>query len=265
MLKVEKKIKEGKMNIELNENERIDDLQYKNLKIIQNKDWFCFGLDSVILSDFAKKIKSGSNVLDLGTGNGILGLLLCAKTELNKIIGIEIQKDVCELAKRNIKYNELEYRFEIVNEDLKNLGKIYKENSFDVIVTNPPYMKNGSGAKNDTETKIIARHEMKCNLEDVIKISNKMLKNKGEFYMVHRANRICDILYLMRKYKIEPKNIRFVQPKSDKEPKLVLIKGIKNAGDFLKIEKNLIIYKEDGSYTDEILEIYNMKGIKDEG
>ena len=252
------------MNIELKANERIDDLQYKGLKIIQNKDWFCFGLDSVLLSDFAKGIKNGSTVLDLGCGNGILGLLLCAKTNLRKIIGIEIQKNVCDLAKRNIEYNNLQDRFEIINEDIKNIDKTYKENSFDAIVTNPPYMKTGSGAKSEEETKLIARHEIKCNLEDIIKISFKMLKDKGEFYMVHRANRICDILFLMRNYKIEPKVIRFIQPNSDKEPNLVLIKGIKNAGEFLKIEKNLIIYKEDGNYTDELLEIYNMKGKKDE-
>lgn len=253
------------MKIELNDNERIDDLEYKGLKIIQNKEWFCFGIDSVLLSDFAKNLKNNSKVLDLGCGNGILELLLCGKTSLNKIVGVEIQKTVCELAQRNIKYNNLEDRAQILNEDIKNLCKIYNESSFDVIVTNPPYMKNGRGAKNEVETKIIARHELMCDLEDVIRVSFKVLKDKGEFYMVHRANRICDILYLMRKYKIEPKIIRFVQSKIDREPNLILIKGIKNAGEFLKIEKNLIIYKEDGNYTDEILEIYNLKGKKDEG
>ena len=251
--------------MKLKNGERIDDLQYKNLKIIQNKDWFCFGLDSILLSDFGKTIKNNSVVLDLGTGNGILGLLLCAKTNLKKIIGVEIQKEVWDLARRNIEYNHLEKRFEVVNENIKNLSNIYKEESFDAIVTNPPYMKNGSGLKNESELQLIARHEVECDLCDVITVSYKMLKDKGSFYMVHRANRICDILYLMRKYKIEPKIIRFVQPGINKEPNLVLIKGIKNAGEFLKVEKNLIIYDEEGNYTDELLKIYNMKGKQNEG
>ena len=245
------------MDIKLEDDERIDDLQYKELKIIQNKNWFCFGMDSVLLSDFAKNIKKDSLVLDLGTGNGILGLLLCAKTNLKKIIGVEIQKEVSMLAEKNIKYNNLENKFEILNEDLRKIPQIYSDNSFDVIVTNPPYMKTGSGAKNESEAKMIARHEIKCNIEDVIKVSYKLLKDKGEFYMVHRANRICDILFSMRKIKIEPKIIRFVQPGPDKEPNLVLIKGIKNAGEFLKVERNLIIYKENGEYTEEVLKIYN--------
>lgn len=247
------------MEIELKKEERIDDLQYKGLKIIQNRNGFCYGIDSVLLTDFAKKIKPNSEVLDLGTGNGILGILLCGKTKLKKITGIEIQQDVYDLAKKNIKYNQLEKRFKVICENIKNVDKIYPKETFDVIVTNPPYMKAGRGIANENETKLIARHEIKCDLEDVLKVAYAVLKEKGEFYMVHRANRIVDILYLMRLYRIEPKIIQFVQPSYDKEPKLVLVKGIKNAGEFLKIQKNLIIYKENGTYTEELLKIYNQE------
>ena len=243
----------------LKENERIDDLGLKNLKIIQNKEGFCFGIDSVLLSDFAKNIKKDSLVMDLGTGTGIIPILLCGKTELKKVVGIEIQQEVYEMAKRSIKLNNLENRFEILNEDILNLEKIYNENTFDVIVTNPPYKKMNTGILNENEKKLISRHEYKANLEDFLKTSRRLLKDKGEFYMVHRPERLVDIMYLMRKYKIEPKNIRFVFSHKENPPKLVLIKGIKNAKPFLKIEKNLYIYGEKEKYTDEIYEIYNIE------
>ena len=249
------------MNIKLKENERIDDLEFKNLKIIQNEKGFCFGLDSVLLSDFAKKIKKGANVLDLGTGTGIIPILLCGKTELEKIIGVEIQEEVADMAKRSIKLNKLENKFEIINENILNLNKIFDKNTFDVIVTNPPYKKKNTGIINEIEKKVISRHEVSATLEDFIKVSKELLKDKGEFYMVHRPERLVDILSVMRKNKIEPKIIRFVYSNVNKEPKLVLVKGIKNANQFLKIEKNLYIYDNKGNYTNEILEIYN-KGIE---
>ena len=198
------------MEIELKENERIDDLEYKGLKIIQNKEGFCFGIDSVLLSDFAKNIKKGSKVLDLGTGTGIIPILLCGKTELKKIVGVEIQEEVSNMAKRSIKLNDLENRFEIINENILNLNNIYKNQTFDVVVTNPPYKKNGTGIVNEDEKKIISRHEITAKLEDFIKIAKDLLKDKGEFYMVHRPERLVDILSILRKYKIEPKTIRFV-------------------------------------------------------
>ena len=247
------------IEVKLENNERIDDLEYKDLKIIQNKEGFCFGIDSVLLSDFAKNIKKGSNVIDLGTGTGIIATLLCAKTELKSIVGVEIQEEVCDMAKRSIVLNKLEDKFEIINEDINNLLKYYKKNSFDVVVTNPPYKKRNTGIKNDKEKKLISRHEITANLEDFIKISRDLLKDKGEFYMVHRPERLVDILTIMRNYKIEPKILRMVYSNVEKEPKLVLIKGIKNAKPFLKVEKNLYIYNLEGSYTDEILKIYNKK------
>lgn len=245
------------MKIELKENERIDDLEFKNLKIIQNKKWFCFGIDSILLSDFAKKIKKNATVLDLGTGTGIIATLLCGKTELEKIYGVEIQKEVAQMAKRSIKLNKLENKFEIINEDILNLNKKFNKNSFDVIVTNPPYKENDTGIKNKDVEKNISRHEITANLKDFIKISKDLLKDKGEFYMVHRPERLVDILSIMRENKIEPKILRFVFSNKNKEPKLILIKGIKNAKPFLKIEKNLYIYDENGNYSEEINEIYN--------
>lgn len=245
------------MEIKLNKNEKIENLQYKNLKIIQNKKGFCFGIDSILLSDFAKEIKKDAKVLDLGTGTGILAILLCKKTELKEIIGIEKQEEVCEMAKKSIQLNQLEKQFKIINEDIINLNKIIEKNNFDAIVTNPPYKKKGTGIKNEEEKKIISRHETTATLEDFIKISKDLLKDKGEFYMVHRPDRLVDILNLMRNYKIEPKKLRFVYSNEKSEPKLILIKGIKNAQPFLKIEKNLYIYKENGEYTEEINQIYH--------
>lgn len=247
------------MDIELKENERIDDLEFKNLKIVQNKEGFCFGIDSVLLSDFAKNIKKDSIVLDLGTGTGIIPTLLCGKTNLKKVIGIEIQEEVAKMAEKSIKLNNLEGKFEIINENILNLNNIYEKQSFDVIVTNPPYKKKETGVINENQKKLISRHEITANLEDFIKVSKDLLKDKGEFYMVHRPERLVDILSLMRKYKIEPKVLKMIYSDKNRKPKLVLIKGVKNGNPFLKVEKNLYIYDDEGKYTDEILKIYNKK------
>ena len=245
------------MDVELKENERIDDLEFKGLKIIQNEKGFCFGMDSVLLSDFAKNMKNNSTVLDLGTGTGIIPILLCGKTNLKKVVGIEIQQDVANMAKRSSQLNNLQDRFEVVNTNIIDLKNIYEKQSFDVIVTNPPYKKENTGITNENEAKLISRHETTANLEDFISISKDLLKDKGEFYMVHRPERLVDILSLMRKYKIEAKILKFVSPNKNKEPNLILIKGIKNANSFLRVEKNLYVYNEDGKYTNEILKIYN--------
>lgn len=251
--------KEKNMEMELKENERIDDLEFKKLKIIQNTKGFCFGIDAVLLSDFAKNIKKNAKVLDLGTGTGIISILLCGRTNLEKIVGVEVQKEVANMAKRSSKLNNLENKFEIINENIINLDNIYERNSFDVIVTNPPYKKENTGIVNEEEKKLISRHEVLAKLEDYIKISNKLLKDKGEFYMVHRPERLVDIIAYMRQYKIEPKEIRFVCSHEKEPPKLVLIKGVKNAKPFLKFKEDLYIYNDDGSYTDEIYEIYNKR------
>ena len=244
------------MEVILKDNERIDDLQLNNLKIIQNKDGFCFGIDAVLLSDFSKDIRNNSKVLDLGTGTGIIGTLLCAKTKLSKIYGIDVQKDVCDMASRSIKLNNLEDKFEIINSNIKDLNNIFEEASFDAIVSNPPYKKDNTGLKNETEAKLISRHEITASLEDFVSISSKLLKNNGNIYMVHRPERLSDLFYLLKKYNLEPKKLRIVQSYIDSKPKLILVKATKNSKSFLNIEEPLIIYNKDGSYTDEIFKIY---------
>ena len=241
----------------LKENERIDDLEFKGLKIIQNKKGFCFGIDSVLLSDFAKNIKNHSKVIDLGTGTGIINILLSGKTKAEKLVGVEIQSDVAEMAKRSIELNNLKDKIEIINENITNLKNYYTEKSFDVVVSNPPYKKINTGVINDDKNKLISRHEVTANLKDFIQISSYLLKDYGEIYMVHRPERLVDIFYEMRQAVIEPKKIRFVYPKIGKNPNMVLIKGVKCGNSFLEVEKNLYVYNEDGTYTEEILKIYN--------
>ena len=234
--------------------ERIDDLQYKGLKIIQNTEGFCFGIDSVLLTEFAKDMKKNKTIVDLGTGTGIIGILLTKKVEASKVIGVELQKDVAQMAKRSVELNNLQNVMQILNEDVHSLS--IEKNSFDYIVTNPPYKKKGTGIINKEDKQLISRHETTVNLEEWIEVASNLLKDNGAIYMVHRPERLNEIIQDLRKYKLEPKRIRFVYPKKNKDANLVLIKAVKYANEFLKVEKPLIIYNEDGSYTDEILKIY---------
>ncbi len=245
--------------IELKENERIDDLQYKGLKIIQNNKGFCFGIDSVILSDFAKNIKVDSKVVDLGTGSGVIGLLLCKKTKLKEIIGVEIQDNVAEMAERSIKLNGLENKFKIFKVNIKELfeKKMLEKNKYDVVVMNPPYKEAGTGKTNENEGKLIARHEVKATLLDFIKTASELLKDRGELYIVHKPERTVDIMQKMRENKIEPKEIKIVYPYKNAGASIILIKGVKGGKKFLKIDEPLYIYKENGEYTEQIKEIYN--------
>ena len=246
--------------MELRENERIDDLELNDIKIIQNLKYFCFGIDSVLLSDFSKEIKKGSIIADLGTGNGIIPLLMSQKIDSPKIFGIEIQEELVELARRNVELNDLKKVIEIININIKELHNTFGDNFFDAIITNPPYKKAGSGIKNPDIHKEIARHEIECNLEDIIVNAKKTLKNNGSLYMVHRPERIADICYLLKKHKLEPKKMRMVYSNINSLPKLVLIKATKAAKEFLNVEKPLYIYNLDGTYTEEILKIYGKKG-----
>lgn len=244
------------MEVELKENERIDDLEYKGLKIIQNKEWFCFGMDSVILANFAKKEKKGSKILDLGTGTGIIAILLSKKVENSKITAIEIQKEVAEMAQRSVKLNNLEESVKIVNEDIKNILRKSGQAKFDVVITNPPYKKKETGILSENNVKMISRHEITANLEDFIKVAGEQLKDYGVFYMINRPERIIDIFENLRKYKLEPKEIQFLYPQKNKAPNGLLVKAVKLGREFLKVDAPLIIYNDDGTYTNEILEIY---------
>lgn len=245
----------------ITENERIDDLQYKGLKIIQNKNSFCFGIDAVLLANFAKNMKKSETVVDLCTGTGIIAILLSGKTDAKKIIGVEIQKEIAEMAVRSVKMNNIDDRVEIINCDLKMLKQNIVSGSVDTVTVNPPYMKAGGAMTNENDSLTIARHEVYCTLEDVIKESARLLKFNGEFFMVHKSERLVDIFSLMRKYKIEPKRIRFVYPSIDKPANIVLIEGSRDGKPFLKFEKPLYVYK-DGAYTDEIYEIYEKDSLE---
>ena len=244
--------------MKLKNNERIDDLQFKGLKIIQNTEGFCFGIDAVLLANFAKDMKRNEMIVDLCTGTGIIAILLSGKTNAKKIIGVEIQTEFAEMAKRSVELNNLQERIEIINEDLKNLKNIIMPASIDTVVVNPPYMKSGGALTNNNDSISIARHEVCCTLEDVIKESARILKTNGSFFMVHKPERLVDIFCIMRKYKIEPKRICFVHPKKDKPANIVLIEGSKDGKSFLKFEKPLYVYEND-KYTNEILEIYGLR------
>lgn len=234
--------------------ECLDDLQC-GLFIIQKQNGFKFGIDAVLLSDFAKDISS-KKTLDLCTGTGIVPLLLFSKTNTPEIHGLEIQEDIAEMAQRSVEYNKIGERVFIRCGDLKNATEIYGKGVFDKITCNPPYMKCGSGNQNDADTKSVSRHEVMCTLDDVIKAASGLIRPKGRFFMIHRPSRIADIMCAMRKYKIEPKRLRFVHPSVCKAPNMVLVEGIKDGGDELKILPPLYVYNEDGTYSEEIDRIY---------
>lgn len=246
------------MNIELKENERIDDLEYKGLKIIQKNDGFCFGMDSVILSSFVKVNKREAVVADFGTGTGIISILLASKNDkIKKIYGFEIQDEMAEMAQRSVKMNDLNDKIEIVNTDIVGLPKEKWQKKFDVIVSNPPYKKIDTGLVSQGDKKLISRHEVKCTLEDIAREVSKCLKDNGSFYMVHRPERIVDICSIMRQYKLEPKEIRLVYPQLTEEANLVLVRCVKCGKPYVKVLNPLVVYDENNNYTDEIYQIYS--------
>lgn len=243
------------MNIEIYPNERIDDLQLNGLRLIQNKEGFCFGVDAVLLANFPD-VKDNAEIVDLGTGTGIIPIILSGKTGAKKIIGLEIQKDMAEMAQRSVKLNSLEDRVTIMEGDIKNSVSLLGRGKYDVVVSNPPYMNSGGGLVNPKDTKAISRHEILCTLEDVIAAGTALLKPAGQFAMVHRPERIVDILCLMRQYKLEPKYLRLVHPYPDKKANMILVKGVKGGRAHLKMLPPLYVFNKDGQYTEEIDNIY---------
>lgn len=243
------------MMTKIKEGERLDDLGRKGYQIIQDPKRFCFGIDAVLLTGFAR-IKDGDSVLDLGTGTGIIPILLEAKTGASHLTGLEIQPESADMAKRSVCYNELEKKIDIVEGDIKNASEIFGRGSFDVVTCNPPYMIGAHGLTGGNESKTIARHEVLCTFEDVARETAAVLKPGGMFYLVHRPFRLVELLGTMTKYRLEPKRMKFVHPFVDKEPNMVLIEAKKGARSRVEIEPPLIVYKSPGVYTDEIYDIY---------
>lgn len=243
------------MPIILLENERLDELHRNGYYIIQNPKKFCFGMDAVLLSGFAR-VKKQEKVLDLGTGTGIIPILLAAKTEGMHFTGLEIQPESADMARRSVAYNHLENKINIEIGDIKDASEQFGASSFHVVTTNPPYMTGQHGLTNPNESKAIARHEILCCLEDVIRESARILKPQGRFYMVHRPFRLAEIMVLMHQYGLEPKRMQLVYPYIDKEPNMVLLEGLRGGNPRITVEKPLIVYREPGVYTDEIYDIY---------
>ena len=243
--------------IQLKPDERVDELNRKGYRIIQDTKQFCFGMDAVLLSAFVK-VKPKQRVLDLGTGTGVIPILLEAKTPGEHFTGLEIQPDSADMARRSVALNGLTDKIDIVTGDIKDASKIFGASSFDVITTNPPYMIGSHGIRNDRDAKTIARHEVLCSLDDILRESAKMLKQGGHFYMVHRPFRLAEIFSKMVEYHIEPKRMCLVYPYVDKEPNMVLIEALKGGNSRVTVEPPLIVYKEPGVYTENILKIYDM-------
>ena len=246
------------MKIEKMPEERLDDLQIKGYRILQKKEGFCFGMDAVLLSSFAK-VKRGKKVLDLGTGTGIIPILMEAKTAGGHFTGLEIQSEYVQMARRSVRMNGQQDKISIVEGDIKSAVEIFGQDSFDVVTSNPPYMVDQHGKQNENEAKAIARHERLCTLEDIIIQTKKLLKQGGSFFMVHRTYRLAEVTYLMVREGLEPKRIRMVHPYVNKEPNIFLIEGLKGGKPRIQVEPPLIVYKEPNVYQDEIYDIYGME------
>ena len=236
--------------------ERVDDLQ-NGFYVIQNQNKFCFGMDAVLLSGFAR-IRKGDHVLDMGTGTGIIPILLKSKTKGEHFTGLEIQEECADMATRSVQYNGLESAVDIVCGDIKEAAGIFGAASFDVVTSNPPYMIGAHGLQNPYMAKAIARHEVLCTLEDVVSQASKVLKDRGRFFMVHRPFRLAEIFSVLTRYKLEPKRMQLVYPYIDREPNMVLIEALKGGNSRITVEKPLIVYEKPGVYTKDILEIYDM-------
>ena len=237
-----------------------DLLDYSNLKIVQDDEWFNFSLDSVLLPNFVKINKNTKNILDLGTGNAPIPMILSTMTDA-QIYGIELQKEVYDLAIESLKINKLENKIKLINDNIKNLDKYFEPNSFDIIVSNPPYFKYSENSNiNESMQKTIARHEKEITLSEIVFAAKKFLNNNGTFAMVHRTDRLIEIIEEFRKNNIEPKRIRLIYPKVGEESNMVLIEGRKNGNVGLKILPPLIAHNKDGEYSDEVKEMFKERG-----
>ena len=250
--------------------ERIDDLNLNGKKIMQDTDLFLFGMDSVLLANMVKKTNKDTNILDLGTGSAVMPVIIAEKTKCNKIIGVELQDKMYNLALKNIKLNELENKIYAVKEDLKNVEKIREKiveitgkDKVDVVISNPPYKKAGTGTVNDVDEKYIARHEVKCELEDIFVTASKLLKFKGKLYIVHKPERIADLICLGRKYNLEIKELQFLQPSTKKKPSIVLCEYVLGGGNECTVLPSIIEYDENGNYTNTVYEIYGMDKVEE--
>lgn len=244
------------MTIELKDGERLDDLQCNGLRIIQNEKLFCFGMDAVLLTGFTR-VKEGERVLDLGTGTGIIPLLLSAKTKGEHFTGLEISNSSVDMARRSVRLNGLEQRIEIIQGDIKEAGELFAPASFDVVTSNPPYMIGQHGLINSDLEKAAARHEILCTLEDVVRAAARLVRSGGRFCLVHRPFRLAEIIRVLSGYRLEPKRMRLVYPYADREPNMVLIESVRGGNPRMTVEKPLIVYEKAGVYTSEIKELYN--------
>lgn len=236
-------------------NLRIDQIGFSDYKLIQNPDWFCYGVDAVLIANFAK-LKKGAKAADLGTGTGIIPLILKHKYSPELVYGIEVQPEVAELAVKTVEINGLEEFIKIVNVNVKNASELLGKETLDAVVTNPPYVGRGEGIKGSEQIKAIARHEIEGTLEDFIKCGAELLKDRGDFYMINRPSRLVDVIELSRKYRLEPKELQFVQPAEGKKPNIFMIHCVKYGRPELKFLDPICVYNDKGEYTQKILEIY---------
>lgn len=258
------------MKLELKDNERIDDLELNGLKIIQNKEYFCFGMDSILLANFVESNNSKNIIIDFCSGSGVIPIIISAKKKYKEIVGIELQNEMFDLLERNVYLNGLNDKIIPIQCDIKDVKALkkgiltrYNRDNVDIIVCNPPYKKIGTGVQNENTVKYIARHEEKCSLEDIFSSASRLLRSRGKLYLVHKPDRLVDLLAEARKYNLEPKKIRFVHPRFKKNASIVLIEYIKDSGSELSVQNPLIEYDDDGKYTDEIYSIYGKKVKKD--
>ncbi len=240
--------------------ERVDDLQLEGLKIIQDPKGFCFGIDAVLLSHFVK-VKRTHRIVEFGTGTGIIPILLAGKTQFEHLYAFEVQEEVADMARRSVKLNHLEDRIEIIKANLKESLQYFDKGTIDTIVSNPPYMSTDGGIKNPSDKKAISRHEVLCTLEDIIVNASSLLKPGGNLYMIHRPNRLADLIYLCKQNKLEPKEIRMIQPYAHKKPNIFLMRCAKGGRPDLKFHDPLIVRTDQGDYTKEIYDIYGMENI----